>query len=144
MNLFVCGVCGHLEFDHAPQECPVCKSPKEKYSQKDTVFEESSANSKEAAVKHIPAITVNKKCGLIPEIPCTDIIVRIGATLHPMEQKHFIQFVDCYLDQKYITRIAFTPAVSPAACIHIKTPGRTVTIVENCNLHGYWKAESLI
>lgn len=141
MNIFICSVCGHLEFGTAPESCPVCKSPREKYAQNDPIFEESSAKSKEAAVKHIPQVTVNRECGMIPEHPCLDIIVRIGATLHPMEEAHFIQFIDCYVDDRYVSRIMLTPGVFASGVFHIKSPGKKITIVENCNIHGYWKTE---
>jgi len=121
--------------------CPVCKAPAEKFYSNARIFEESAEKSKEAAIKHIPAITVNKKCGLIPEDSCVDIIVRIGATLHPMESTHFIQFIDCYVDDKFVSRVALTPGVFAAGCFHLKTPGSKVMIVENCNIHGYWKKE---
>ena len=34
MEGFVCGVCGHVEFDKAPEKCPVCKSPKTAFQEK--------------------------------------------------------------------------------------------------------------
>ena len=142
MNVYQCNFCGHLEFDAIPGQCPVCKSPKEKYFQNDRIFEESHEKSKEAAVKHIPAITVNKQCGLIPGQGCIDVIVRIGATLHPMEPAHFIQFIDCYIDGKYVSRVIPTPGVYAAGCFHLKTAGTKVIVVENCNIHGFWKAEA--
>jgi desulfoferrodoxin-like iron-binding protein len=141
MSVFICSMCGHIEFTQIPVFCPVCKSPKEKYSQNDRVFEESAEKSKEAAIKHIPLVTVNKKCGLIPEQSCADIIIRVGATLHPMENAHFIQFIDCYMDEKYISRINLSPGVFAAGCVHLKTQGDKVLVVENCNVHGYWKSE---
>lgn len=144
MSVFICSVCGHVEFNEPTAICPVCKSPKEKYSRNDHVFEESAEKSKEAAVKHIPSITVNKKCGLIPDQGCVDIIVRIGATLHPMESAHFIQFIDGYIDDKHLARILLTPGVFAAGCFHLKTTGSKVKVVENCNLHGYWKAEATL
>ena len=144
MSIFTCGMCGHLEFNAAPDQCPVCKSPKEKYSRNDKIFEDSAEKSKEAAVKHIPAITVNKTCGLIPNQGCIDVIVKIGATQHPMEAAHFIQFIDCYIDEKHSSRIMLSPQVYAAGCFHLKAVGKKVAIVENCNIHGYWKAETTI
>jgi desulfoferrodoxin-like iron-binding protein len=140
MSVYSCSVCGHIEFSEVKTACPACKSPAEKFSRNDRIFEESSEKSKEAAVKHIPTVTLNRKCGMIPEQPCLDVIVRIGATLHPMEAPHFIQFIDCYVDDKYVSRMMLTPGMFPAGCFHLKSPGSTVTIVENCNIHGYWKA----
>jgi len=144
MTIFICTVCGYLEFKPVTDKCPVCLAPKEKFSRNDRLFEESEAKSKEAAVKHIPSIIVNKKIGLIPEQSCTDVIVRIGKVLHPMEEKHYIVFMDCYVDDAYVARMMLTPGVSPAGCFHLKKTGAKVRIVENCNIHGYWQAEASI
>ncbi len=144
MKLFVCGVCGHIAFNEAPAVCPVCFSPKEKFTQNDKVFTESAEKSKEAAVKHIPSVKLNKQCGLIPDQGCLDAIVRIGATLHPMEEKHFIMFIDCYVDNKWVERALLTPGVNPAACFHIKIPGKMIQIVERCNIHGHWMTEAAV
>ena len=51
------------------------------------------------------------------------------------------RFIDCYLDQKYIGRAFLTPRLNPAACFHLKAKGKTVTVVENCTIHGYWMAQ---
>ena len=141
MSVYICSVCGHVEFAEVSAMCPVCKAPKEKYSRNDRVFEESAEKSKEAAIKHIPAVTVNRKCGLIPDQSCVDITVRVGTALHPMESAHFIQFIDCYVDDKHVSRVLLTPGVFAAGAFHLKTPGSKVKVVENCNLHGYWKTE---
>ncbi len=144
MAVHICGSCGHVEFKPVTDKCPVCSTPEAKFTRNDKVFEESEAKSKEAAVKHIPSIIVNKKCGLIPEQSCTDVIVRIGSVLHPMEEKHFIVFMDCYVDDVYVSRVLLSPGVSPAGCFHLKKMGSKVRIVENCNIHGYWQAEASI
>jgi superoxide reductase len=142
MKVFVCPVCGHIEFGAAPQYCPICHVPAEKFAQNDNIFKDAEAKSKEAAIKHIPDITINKKCGLIPESACTDVTVRIGKTLHPMEEKHYIVFVDCYIDYKFVSRMYLSPGVNAAGCFHIKYTGAKVTIVELCNVHGHWMAEA--
>jgi superoxide reductase len=143
MNIFICGKCGHIEFGQAAA-CPVCASPAESFKRNDNVFKEAEEKSKEAAVKHIPAITINKQCGLIPEAGCMDISVRIGKTLHPMEEKHFINFIDCYIDDRHVGRAFLSPKLNPAACFHLKVFGSKVTIVEYCNLHGHWKADAAL
>jgi len=141
MAIFICSVCGHIEFGKAPDKCPVCMSPQEKYAQNDNVFIESEEKSKEAAIKHIPSITINKECKLIPELSCADIIVRIGKAIHPMEAAHYIRFIDCYVDDAYVSRVMLSPGVFAGACFHLKTKGNKVRIVENCNIHGYWQLE---
>lgn len=142
MSIFVCGVCDHVEFGSAPDNCPQCGSLKENFNQDDNVFIEAAEKSKEGAHKHIPSIRVNKECKLIPEESCVDVIVRIGETLHPMEEKHFIQFADCYVDDQFVSRIIFTPGVYASGCFHLKTKGSKVRIVEFCSLHGHWHAEA--
>ena len=98
-------MCGHIEFVNLPDTCPGCTSPKEKYVQNDKVFIESEEKSKEAAIKHIPSVTINKECKLIPELSCVDIIVRIGKALHPMEAAHYIRFIDRYVDDRYVREL---------------------------------------
>ena len=141
MKIFICQLCGHLTFNELPDNCPVCGAEKEKFAQNDRIFEESQAKSPEAEVKHVPAVQVNKTCGLIPEKTCLDILVRIGKTLHPAEEKHFIQFIDCYQNDRYLGRAILSPGVYPAACFHLKEAAGKVTVTERCNLHGYWKTD---
>ncbi|MFP4521888.1 MAG: desulfoferrodoxin family protein [Fibrobacterota bacterium] len=139
MSIFICNVCGHIEFNSQPEKCPVCFASK--FTQNDNVFKESEENSPEASAKHVPAVTVNKECGLVPDVGCVDVIVRIGEVVHPMEEKHHITFIDCYVDDKYVERVSLSPAVYAAGCFHLKTEGTKVSIVENCNVHGYWMKE---
>ncbi|MBN2546648.1 MAG: hypothetical protein JXB50_12680 [Spirochaetes bacterium] len=144
MNIFICKVCGHIEFNAAPGNCPVCYAPKEKFEQNDKIFIESEEKSKEAAPKHIPLIQIIRECHLIKEQKCTDVLVRIGEVLHPMEEKHYIMFIDCYLDYKYISRVMLTPDVWASGLYHLKKEGKKVTIVERCNIHGFWMAEASV
>jgi desulfoferrodoxin len=140
--MFVCSVCGYIEFGPAPEKCPVCFASKEKFKQNDRVFIEAEEKSREAAVKHVPVIVLNKTCGLVPEQACADVIVRIGKTLHPMEAAHFIQWADCYVDDQFVGRMMLSPGLNPAACFHLKKAGSKVRVVEFCNLHGHWQAEA--
>ena len=142
MAVFICGSCGHIEFNQAPDSCPACGAPGSQYSRNDKVFEESAEKSKEGAVKHIPSVQVNKVCGLIPENDCIDVLIRIGETLHPMMAEHFIKFIDCYIDNKYVGRTLLTPAMNPSVIFHLKDKGAKVQIVELCNLHGHWRTEA--
>jgi superoxide reductase len=142
MSIFICRSCGHIEFGSAPDSCPVCGAPKRSFQQNDKVFEESAEKSKEGAVKHIPSVKVNRECGLIPENDCTDLLIRVGETLHPMTPEHFIHFIDCYIDRKYAGRAYLTPSMNPSVIFHLKDKGSQVQIVENCSLHGYWMTET--
>jgi superoxide reductase len=142
MKIYICQVCGHLAFNNLPDTCPVCGAEKDNFLQNDAVFKESIQKSPEAEVKHVPAVTVNKSSSLIPESGCREVIVRIGKVMHPMEEKHFIRFIDAYQNDKFIARMHLTPlGVYPAACFYLKEAGGKITIVENCSIHGYWKSE---
>jgi superoxide reductase len=145
MLIFICEVCGHIEFISVPENCPVCFATSDKFKQNDSIFKDSEENSPEASVKHIPDLLIEKKCGLIPEEGCVDVHVRVGKTLHPMEEKHFIQFIDCYIDKNFAGRAFLQPVLlNPAAAFHMKVSSGEITIVENCNLHGYWMATESI
>jgi superoxide reductase len=136
MHFFICNMCGHVAFNRSPDQCPVCGS--KLFTQNDGLFKESAEKSKEGAVKHIPQVEIKRECKFIPETGCLDVMVRIGKTLHPMEEKHFITFIDCYGDEKYLGRVLLTPGINPAACFHIKNTVKSITVVERCNLHGHW------
>jgi desulfoferrodoxin-like iron-binding protein len=140
-GIFICSVCGHIEFGGVQDFCPVCHAPKEKFQQKDTVFSEAAASNKEGSGKHTPSILV-KDSALIPEEPCKEAVVRIGKVLHPMTEAHHIRFLDCYVDDKFVARADLTANLFPAAAFSLKAAGSKVRIVELCNLHGYWQAEA--
>ncbi len=138
MKVFICKMCAHIEFSSAPGTCPVCGAPQSQFQQNDKVFDESAEKSPEGGIKHVPVITVVADCKLIPEQNCTDILVRVGETLHPMEEKHYITFLDLYLDNRYVSRVMLSPDMYPGAVFHLKSTGSKVSVVEMCNLHGYW------
>lgn len=140
MDIFICNVCGHISFKEAPANCPVCHAPKEKFSQNNNVFKESEEQSPEGAVKHLPKLSVKENCELFSEQDCKMVSARVGETSHPMEEKHFIQFVDFYQDYKFIKRAMMTPVLFAGAAAHLKNTGK-VTVVEKCNLHGWWMSE---
>jgi desulfoferrodoxin-like iron-binding protein len=141
-SIFVCSVCGHVEFGNAPEFCPICHAPKEKFDLNNNVFSEAQATYKDAAISHTPVIIVNKQSTLISETPTYEVQVRIGKKLHPMEEQHHIRFIDCYVDDKYFARMILTIGSSPAATFYTKAAGATVRAVEVCTVHGHWQAET--
>jgi desulfoferrodoxin-like iron-binding protein len=141
-KIFICTVCGHLEFGSAPEFCPVCHSSTEKFKQDDNVFGEALANYKDAGISHTPEIIAKKRSSLISEPPTYEVQVRIGKKLHPMEDAHHIRWIDCYVDDKHFARMSFTLGSSPAATFYAKATGLKIRAVEVCTIHGYWQAES--
>jgi len=141
LKIFVCSVCGHVEFGMAPDNCPVCHAPKDKFNQDNKLFSDAEEKLKDGGTKHTPVISVRKDPKLISELPCHEVDVRVGKTMHPMEDAHHIKFIDFYGDDKHLTRIILPLSLYPAASIYIKVPGSKVRAVEWCNLHGYWTTE---
>ena len=141
MDIYICKVCGHIEFGTAPDVCPVCHAAKAAFQKNNSIFEDSAKDNSEGIKKHTPCV-ITRKDALIEEGPSTDVKVRIGEVLHPMLENHFIHFIDCYIDGKFTARAEFSPeAIYPATDFYITKTSGKVTIVERCNLHGYWRTD---
>ena len=82
-----------------------------------------------AKEKHVPVI----------EKTPTGYKVKVGAVAHPMEEKHWIQWIELVADGISYTRF-LKPGEAPEAefCV----TGTKVYAREYCNLHGHWKAEA--
>ncbi len=94
----------------------------------------------EAAQKHAPVITVpdDIKAGQ-PFM----VNIKVGEVPHPMENGHFIQFVDLYSGDIYISRVDFTaelnkPEVSVSVILRHEGQ-RKLRAFSRCNLHGVWE-----
>ncbi len=141
MKGFVCKVCKFISINGtAPEKCPVCGAPKTAFEEKGDAI--NTPKDKEALSelekKHIPVITLVKKCGLIPD-GCHDAHVKIGEIQHPMQPEHSIGHIDFYIDNEFISRIMLTPAkMNPAAALHLKAKSGEFAAIGLCNLHGAW------
>lgn len=144
MKTFVCKICSHVAFDHAPIECPVCRAPIENFENNSEAIKmpEDPENLNEMEKKHIPVITVSKECSLIPGSRCIDVHVKVGKIEHVMESEHFIPFIDFYINKRYLARVNLIfNKLHPAALLHLNVDEGTLAVVENCNVHGRWMAE---
>ena len=74
------------------------------------------------------------------------VTVKVGTTPHDLETTHFIQFIDLYVDQIFVSRITFTPAViKPKATFYLVLEGPvTLRAIACCNQHGFWESERLV
>ena len=84
-----------------------------------------------AREKHVPAVEKSDK----------GIRVKVGAVAHPMEEKHWVQWVELLGDDCSCTHF-FKPGDAPETEF---TCGRAckgkLIVREYCNLHGHWKTE---
>lgn len=83
-----------------------------------------------AKEKHVPVVSRNGG----------KIEVSVGSVLHPMEEKHFIEWIalDCggALQFKFLN-----PGDEPKAVFYVPEDSEKVSAYEYCNLHGLWKSE---
>jgi superoxide reductase len=77
--------------------------------------------------KHVPVIEKTK----------AGFKVKVGSIPHPMEQAHYIEWIELIADEKAY-RAYLKPGDQPEAEFCIKA--RNITAREYCNLHGLWKA----
>ncbi len=64
--------------------------------------------------------------------------VTVGTTLHPMEDKHFIEWIELQAPGVAYRKF-LKPGDQPVA--EFKTDATEVTAREHCNVHGLWKGE---
>lgn len=93
-------------------------------------MEELVPNTTEAATeKHLPAVTILGNT----------VQVEVGSVAHPMEEKHYIQWI--YLQTKNGgQRKCLAPGDAPKA-IFALYDDEVVAVYEYCNIHGLWKTE---
>jgi superoxide reductase len=120
MHVYKCEICGNIvEVLHAGKGVLVCCNQPMKLMSENTV--DASLE------KHVPVI----------EKTADGVTVKVGSVAHPMEEKHYIEWVEVIVDGK-IERQYLSPGESPQASFAVK--GGAVTAREYCNLHGLWKA----
>jgi superoxide reductase len=81
-----------------------------------------------AKEKHVPVV----------EKTAEGIKVKVGSVAHPMEEKHYIEWIEIIADGKAYRQF-LKPGDAPAATFNIAA--EQVTAREYCNLHGLWKGE---
>jgi superoxide reductase len=120
LQIYKCEVCGNIvEVLHAGQgELVCCGQPMK-------LFVENTVDA--AKEKHVPVI---EKTG-------NGFKVKIGAVAHPMEEKHYIEWIEIIAEGKAYRQF-LKPGEAPEAFFEISAS--TITAKEYCNLHGLWKA----
>jgi superoxide reductase len=75
----------------------------------------------------------------VPVIEKVDggVKVKVGEVAHPMEEKHWIEWVEIIADGKTY-RQYLNPGDTPEATFNVTAD--QITAREYCNIHGLWKA----
>lgn len=61
-------------------------------------------------------------------------------SLHPMEDIHYIEYIELFVDGEKVATQAFEPGDKPEADFEVDK-GITVFAREFCNIHGLWQGE---
>lgn len=123
-DLFKCSCCNaYLEVVFCDQcdcvpEC--CGDPMKK-------LDEKTADA--ATEKHVPVI--EKVEG--------GYKVTVGSIPHPMEEDHYIEWIELMVDDR-LHRQYLKPGMAPEACFCVCQDAKTVSAREHCNKHGLWLA----
>jgi superoxide reductase len=120
LQVYKCEVCGNIiEVLHGGAGELVCCGQPMKLIKENTVDA--------AKEKHVPVV----------EKTADGFKVKVGSVAHPMEEKHYIEWVEIIVDGKDYRQF-LKPGQAPEAQFCIK--GDKVSAREYCNLHGLWKA----
>jgi superoxide reductase len=80
-----------------------------------------------AKEKHVPVVAKSDH----------GITAKVGEVAHPMEEKHFIEWIQVIAPDGTADRKFLKPGQAPEAVFCCADTGSTVR--EYCNLHGLWK-----
>ncbi len=122
MQVYRCDICGNIvEILHVGKgELVCCGEP----------MKQLVENTVDAAYeKHVPVL----------EKTSQGYLVKVGSAPHPMEEKHYIEWVELIVDGK-IMRKFLQPGDSPEAQFCVEEAADQVFAREYCNLHGLWKS----
>ncbi len=119
LEVYKCDACGNIvEVIHGGGGELVCCGEAMKLLVENTVDA--------AKEKHVPVI----------EQVEGGVKVKVGDVAHPMEEKHYIEWIEI-IDGDKADRQFLNPGEAPEAVF--KTSSANVTAREYCNLHGLWK-----
>jgi len=120
-QIYRCPICGNIiEVLHTGVgELVCCGQPMQLVESKseDTGFE-----------KHLPVI---QKSG-------NQVTVKVGSIPHPMEESHYIEWIEITADDKVYKKF-LKPGDTPEAVFEISA--ETVTTRIYCNVHGLWQTK---
>jgi len=119
LQVYKCNVCGNMvEMIHSGVgKLVCCNQPMELLV---------AGTTDAAEEKHVPVVEKTDQ----------GIKVTVGSVAHPMEDKHYIEWIEAVVDgQAY--RQFLDPEKPPEAFFPVS--GEKVSVREFCNLHGLWQ-----
>ena len=120
-QIYKCNICGNIvEVIHTGVgQLVCCGEPMELLTEK---IEDVGLE------KHVPVI---EKVG-------NKVKVKVGSVSHPMEQKHYIEWIEIVADGKTCRKF-LKPGDKPEA--EFETTAKKIKAREYCSIHGLWKSK---
>jgi len=122
-QIYKCNICGNIvsvvEAHEGQLVC--CNQPM-------NLLEEKTS-SQEGKEKHVPII----------ETSDGKVTVRVGSIPHPMEDNHYIEFIQLLKNGIVIAEKQFQPGEEPVATFCIDN-NENIIARELCNVHGLWRS----
>ncbi len=118
-QIYKCNICGNIvEVLHEGEgELVCCGQPMELFTEK---------TEDEGSEKHVPVVEKTE----------TGIKVAVGSVPHPMEESHYIEWIEISIDGK-VYREFLKPGDKPETEFEVKAEKIEARIY--CNIHGLWK-----
>lgn len=122
LQIYKCNVCGNIVevLNPGVGTLVCCNQPME------LLKEKTEDVGKE---KHVPLIEKTEN----------SVRVKVGSIPHPMEEKHYIQWIEIIADEKSYKSF-LKPGDKPEA--EFKIVAEKIEAREYCNIHGLWKSEA--
>jgi superoxide reductase len=120
-QLYRCAICGNVvEVLYAGADALVC------CGEPMNLMVENSVDA--AKEKHVPVIEGDE----------LSVTVKVGSIPHPMEEKHYIVFIELITKDDMVLRQELKPGMEPVAVFSVPM-SKVLYAREYCNLHGLWK-----
>ncbi|MFH1824171.1 MAG: desulfoferrodoxin [Candidatus Firestonebacteria bacterium] len=121
LQVYKCNVCGNMiEMLYSGVGELIC------CGQQMTLLKENTVDA--SLEKHVPVIEKTEE----------GIIVKVGSVAHPMEEKHYIEWIEIMRGDKACRKF-LKPGDNPEAQFGGTAEGTEAR--EYCNLHGLWKSD---
>lgn len=120
-QIYKCPICGNIvEVTHTGAGTLVCCG-------QNMILQTEKTLTEEGQEKHVPIIEQTE----------TGILIKIGSVPHPMEENHYIEWLEIMFDGK-VDRQYLAPGQAPEA--HFNVKAESVVARAYCNVHGLWQS----
>jgi len=122
-KIYRCEVCGNIvQVVHSGGGTLVCCGKE--------MIELEEKNVDEGLEKHVPVLTVKGNI----------VTVKVGNDPHPMEENHFIEFIQLIVDGNMHAQY-LKPGDLPQAVFNLPEQYSEIYAIEYCNIHGLWSSK---